>query len=200
MAFSDFAYPDVITAFGLTESSADLFANVGPVPAGANLTATLIRNLPLATLIHTEKARSELLVSPVLAELWGRSAGGLSLFSGAEFVADADAGLTGFVDFLLGRGPQLPRPAPPVLVVFEAKRDSIPDGYGQCIAAMVGAARFNSRAGRVPAAVYGAVTTGVNWKFLRLVGTELTFDQPEYTAQQPDRLLGVLTAAAGGRG
>ena len=37
MAFSDFSYPDVITQFGLTETSADLFAGVPEFPASVAL-------------------------------------------------------------------------------------------------------------------------------------------------------------------
>lgn len=197
MAFSDFPYPDVVAQFGLTEDSADLFAGVPVRAAGPALLAFLGTNLTLANLINTEKARSELLVAPVLSELWRQAGGRINLFSGAEFPADPDARLTGFVDFLIGRGPQLPRVSAPVVVVFEAKRDNIAEGYGQCIAAMVGAQRFNRRAGTGVETIYGGITTGINWKFLRLGGTALTFDLTEYTVQQTDRLLGILAHMVG---
>jgi hypothetical protein len=197
MAFRDFPYPDVVTQFGLTESSADLFPGVPEFPASAALRTFLGTNLTLANLINTEKARSELLVAPVLSELWSRANGRINLFSGVEFVADAAAQLTGFIDFLIGLGPQLPRVSAPVVVVFEAKRDNIADGYGQCIAAMVGAQRFNQRAGNSVETIYGGITTGINWKFLRLEGTRLTFDLSEYTIHQPDRLLGLLAHMVG---
>src|SRR5262245_15762035 len=131
MAFRDFPYPDVVTQFALTEGSGDLFAGVADLPASAALRDFLDTNLTLANLINTEKARSELLVAPVLSELWRRAGGRINLFSGAEFAADADAQLTGFVDFLIGLGPQLPRISTPVVVIFEAKRDNIAEGYGQ---------------------------------------------------------------------
>lgn len=197
MAFTDFPYPDVITHFGLTEGSADLFAGVPGLPASAALQTFLGTNLTLANLINTEKARSELLVAPVLSELWSRGGGRINLFSGVEFAADPAADLTGFVDFLIGLGPQLPRITAPVVVAFEAKRDNIAGGYGQCIAAMIGAQRFNQRAGRDVPVIHGGVTTGVNWKFLRLVGSQLTFDLSEYTIHQPDRLLGLLAHMVG---
>jgi hypothetical protein len=197
MAFSDFTYPDAIGVFDLREDSADLFAGVADVPAGPALRAIMPNHRTLTTLINTEKARSELLVAPVLSELWGRANGRINLFSGVEFQADPEAGLTGFVDFLLGRGPQLPRVSAPVVVLFGAKRDNIADGYGQCIAGMVGAMRFDRRCGIPVDTVYGGVTTGVNWKFLRLAGTTVTFDQPEYTIDQLDRILGILTHMVG---
>jgi hypothetical protein len=197
MAFRDFPYPDVITKLGLSENSADLFAGVTELPASAALRSFLGTNLTLANLINTEKARSELLVAPLLSELWSRANGRINLFSGIEFLGDEAAQLTGFVDFLIGLGPQLPRVSAPVVVVFEAKRDNIAEGYGQCIAAAVGAQRFNQRAGRSVEVIYGGITTGINWKFLRLDGTQVTFDLSEYTIQQPDRLLGLLAHMVG---
>jgi hypothetical protein len=197
VAFRDFTYPDVITVLNLSENSADLFPGVPELTASDALRTFLDRNLTLANLINTEKARSELLVAPVLSELWSRAGGRINLFSGSEFAADPDAGLTGFVDFLIGRGPQLPRVSAPVVVVFEAKRDNIAEGYGQCIAAAVGAQRFNARAGRGVETIYGGITTGINWKFLRLDGATLTFDLSEYTIHQPNRLLGLLAHMVG---
>lgn len=197
MAFSSFTYPDVIPHFGLTEGSQDLFAGVPDRAASSALSFVLPSNLTLANLINTEKARSELLVSPVLSELWRQAFGSINFFSGMEFNADPEAQLTGFVDFMIGLGPQLPRISTPVVMIFEAKRDNIADGYGQCIAAMVGAERYNRRLGNPMETIYGAVTTGINWKFLRLRDSKLTFDLSEYFIQQPDRILGLLAHMVG---
>jgi hypothetical protein len=192
MAFSDFHYPDVLDTFSLREDSADLFAGVPELTPSAPLLAILPVNWEMANLMNTEKARSELLVAPLMSELWGRFPRRLNLHSGVEFAADPPERLSGYVDFIVGRGPQLPRISPPVLLAFEAKRDSIVDGYGQCIAAMVGAQRFNRRANLPTDPMYGCVTTGSVWKFLRLRGDELSFDAPEYTIHQLGRLLGIL--------
>ncbi|HEY3788115.1 MAG TPA: hypothetical protein VGL71_04630, partial [Urbifossiella sp.] len=145
MAFSNFFYPDVISHFALTETSQQFFAGVPDLPISAALQFFLDSNLTLANLINTEKARSELLVAPLLSELWKRACGRINLFSGIEFLADPAEQLTGYIDFVIGLGPQLPRLSAPVMVVFEAKRDNIAEGYGQCIAAMVGAEHFNRR-------------------------------------------------------
>ncbi len=192
MAFSNFHYPDVLATFSLREDSADLFAEAPSLAPSEPLRGVMPTNRELASLMNSEKARSELLVAPLLSELWGRFPRRLNMHSGVEFLADPEAELTGFVDFIVCRGPQLPRISPPVLVAFEAKRDSIIDGYGQCIAAMVGAQRYNRRAGLSIDPLYGCVTTGSVWKFLRLSGTLVTFDGPEYNQQQLDRLLGIL--------
>jgi hypothetical protein len=198
MAFGDFPYPGVLRTFGLTLNLApDLFAGVPEVPASATLRDTLSENTRLATTLHTEAGRAMWMVAPVLSHFWWRYRGRIGVYSGLEFSADPGAGLTGFCDFVIGRGPQQPRIVAPVLVIFEAKRDNIMDGLGQCVAAMVGAVRFNQREDTPVDQVYGAVTTGSLWRFLRLGGTVLTLDLVEYTINQVDRLLGILTHIVG---
>jgi hypothetical protein len=196
MAFSNFRYPDVIETFGLEERSTDLFAEVPAVPLGPP-GQVAVRGAVLAQMVHTEKARSEWLVAPILLDLWERGHGAVSLYSGVELVADEAEGLGGFCDFIIGRGPQLPRPRAPLAVVFEAKNDSIPGGYGQCIAALVGLQRFNRKEGREVPTVYGCVTTGTDWRFLSLTGTALVFDEVVYEHTQPDRILGILVHIVG---
>jgi hypothetical protein len=198
MAFSDFVYPDVLQAFNLSETGvANLFANVTGVPARAAALETLKFGTELALTINTEKARSEWLIAPILSEFWGRYGGRISLFSGTEFKADPANGLTGFCDFIIGRTPQLPRIHAPVAIIFEAKRDNIMDGLGQCIAGMVGIQRFNKREGTSVDPVYGCVTTGSIWKFLRLAGSAVTIDSTEYSLTQVDKLLGIFTYMIG---
>jgi hypothetical protein len=40
--------------------------------------------------------------------------------------------------------------------------------------------------------VFGVVTTGSIWKFLRLEGSSLTFDDPEYYIDDLARIMGIL--------
>jgi hypothetical protein len=40
--------------------------------------------------------------------------------------------------------------------------------------------------------VYGAVTTGNNWRFLKLIGRTVFIDMVEYHISQIDKLLGIL--------
>ncbi len=198
MAFSDFKYPDVLQPFELSETGiADLFAKItGIAPKPATLDSLELGS-ELALTINSEKARSEWLTAPILGEFWGRHGRRINLFSGVEFNADPENGLTGFCDFIIGRTPQLPRIHAPIGIVFEAKRDNIMDGLGQCIAGMVGIQRFNKREGTPIDPVYGCVTTGSNWKFLRLAGSAVTIDSMEYNLAQVDKLLGIFTYMVG---
>jgi hypothetical protein len=198
MAFPDFRYPELLTTFGLTsEPSADLFEGVPAVAPPAGLTDSLAISARLAATVNTEKARSEGMIAPVLTAFWWRYRGRIGLYSGLEFDADAAAGLTGYCDFLVSRSPQQPYITPPAVVIFEAKRENINEGLGQCVAGMVGAQRYNRRHTTPVDPVYGCVTTGTAWKFLRLSGTVLTLDLVEYGLPQVDRILGILAHMIG---
>ncbi len=59
-------------------------------------------------------------------------------------------------------------------MILEAKRGDIELGLGQCVAQMVAAQMFNERAGTVRSAIFGIVTTGENWQFLKLDGCMVT--------------------------
>ena len=87
--------------------------------------------------------------------------------------------------------------APPVLVAFEAKNESIVGGLGQCVVAMVGTQRFNTRLGAPADPIYGCVTTGTAWRFLRLSATTVTLGLREYTIAEVDTLLGILVYMVG---
>jgi hypothetical protein len=151
----------------------------------------------LALAINTEKARSELLIAPVLADLWQRDESKVSVFSGVPLDVDPDAGLVGRCDFLIGRPPQLHYITAPLMVVVEAKNDDIAGGLGQCAAIMVGAQRFNRRQQTSIETIHGCVSDGMQWKFLRLDGTTLTIDLTEYHISQTDRIVGILLRIAG---
>ena len=96
MAFGDFRYPDVLAQFGLTfDNIDDLFSGVGPVPASQPLQQWFPFSAPLAALVSTEKARSEWMVAPILADFWNRYHGRIGVYSGVQFNADPAAGLNG---------------------------------------------------------------------------------------------------------
>lgn len=198
MSFRDFDIPKVQADFGLlVDTTKSLFAGVPPVPISDELARYWGQVLPLGLALITEKGRSELVTAPLLAQVWHRSRRQVAMISGVEWTVDAAVGLNGVADFLLCRSPMLYFVSAPVLVAVEAKRDSIPDGLGQCAAEMVAAQRFNQKAGKPIDPIYGCVTTGSVWKFLRLTGTQLDIDIDEYSISQPDRILGVLLHCCG---
>ena len=193
MPYSEFTIDTAKSRFGLTiQESPGVFAAFPPVAVGALLTETLAETLPLAVAISTEKARSELVVVPVLLEARRRAGGPVSLFSGVEFAVDPERGLTGVCDFLLSLSPEQLTVEAPAVAVVEAKNDNLKSGLGQCIAEVVAAREFNEKRGRPLPRVYGVVTTGSLWKFLALEGDTVLLDPAEYHISGVDRVVGTL--------
>jgi hypothetical protein len=198
MSYKDFTLPRVQADFGLTiQTQPDLFGHIPPIALDAAFLAMLAHQAKLGLSINTEKARSEWLIAPILAEFWRRTGEQGSLLSGVDFDVDPDAGLNGWCDFIIGRGPQLHYVTAPVVCVIEGKNESIANGLGQCAAVMVAAQRFNQREGNGIDTVYGIVTTGSNWKFLRLGASVLAIDLNEYLLSQADHILGILLHIVG---
>lgn len=195
MAYSDFSIDDVKAQFKLRlDEGKDLFASVPAAEVSSLLRDTLTENVPLALAISTEKARSELIIAPVLLEVRRRSRPATSLFSGVDFTVDPDQGLKGQCDFLLSLSEEQLTIEAPVVAVVEAKNENMKAGIGQCIAEMVAARLFNERKGRTLPAVYGVVTTGNNWKFLRLAGPVVNVDLAEYHIKEVGRVVGIITS------
>jgi hypothetical protein len=116
VSYSEFTLPDLKRRFGLrVRETGLLFDGVPAVEPPAGLPPLLARNLLLAVNLANEKARSELVVSPVLVEFKFAHPDRVGLFSGIDFTVDRAAGLTGRCDFLLARSPsQLVLEAPVV--------------------------------------------------------------------------------------
>jgi hypothetical protein len=194
MAFRDFTFPNVIHELGLAMSQADLFGSVAPLDVSAEFLERMRFNAEIGVRVHTEKARSEFIIAPLLLELKFRFRDSFGLFSGVEMDVDASRGLNGVCDFVLARSPLQDVMVAPVLAVVEAKNDNLRSGLGQCIAATVAAREYNAMENRPPAAVYGAVTTGSAWRFLRLNGSDLTLDVHEYYVTEAGRILAILAS------
>jgi hypothetical protein len=192
MPFNSFGYPQVIGDLGLTLHTADLFGDVPPLPVSDEFRRRLAQDVTLAVNIATEKARSEFIIAPVLAELRRLLPRRFSLFSGVELNVDPPRGLVGVCDFLVSRSENQSFVEAPILAVAEAKNDSTRLGLGQCIAETVAARLLNERTGRPVAAVFGVSTTGTAWKFLRLTGTTVTLDEAEHLIDDPGRIMGIL--------
>ncbi|RKU10365.1 hypothetical protein C6503_19840 [Candidatus Poribacteria bacterium] len=195
MAYSDWTLETVKKAFELKEvNAAGIFSDIELVAPSAHLTTTLERNVPLAFAMGTEKAKSELIVSAVLVELWEHFGRNISFFSGIDFNVDAENGLTGVCDFLVSLSPAQFHLEAPVIILVEAKRDNLTAGLGQCVAEMVAAQRFNVEQGNDISCVYGTTTSGIEWVFLKLEEKKLQLDMAAYTIERCDKILGILAS------
>jgi hypothetical protein len=195
MAYSDFTLADLKQRFRLTVGEAsDLFAETAEADLPPVLADLIARYLPLAVNVNTEKARSELVIAPMLVEFKLLHRDRVSLFSGIDFTVDEAAGLKGRCAYILARSPEQLALTAPVCVLVEAKNENIVAGIPQCLAEMVAAQQFNNQQQLPEAAVYGVVTTGVRWRFLKLERTRASVDVVEYPIQSARKIFGILTA------
>ena len=195
MAYSNFTLEMVRTAFQLEiAESAGIFSQIESVDPSAHLATTLARNVPLAITINTEKAKSELIIADILVELREQLERRISLFSGIDFSIDDENGLTGVCDFLVSLSPVQSFLEAPVIILVEAKKDDLTVGLGQCVAEMLAAQRFNTEKGNNIPYIYGATTSGTDWRFLKLEGRRLHIDMVIYPIAQCDKILGILSS------
>lgn len=191
MSYKEFDVKKVMTKLGAQVREVPFIGEVEPQSPSADLVAAL-RLLRSALVLTSEKARSEILIAPILGEAAHKS--GTHVFSGEEFDVDPANGLAGFVDFLFTREAPAKTIIDPVLCIAEAKRAEINgQALGQCMATMIAAQRFN----QTDHIVYGCVTTGTDWQFLRLTGTLIEIDPTLYYEAQLPLILGILASFLG---
>ncbi len=122
----------------------------------------------------------------------------MNVLPGVTFDVDKARGLAGYCDYLIARSPEIYYIQGPILAVVEAKKEDLVAGLGQCVAEMVAIRLFNEREGTPVEAVFGCVTSGSVWRFLKLEETELSIDQQEYYLRDVPKILGILVSIAGG--
>jgi hypothetical protein len=188
-SYSHFKSAD-IENLGLEVKRKHLFSNIGEIAPSAWLLQTLEINQQVP--IDSEKAKSELLITPLLNEVRLKNPRSFTYFSGYQFDVDAQRGLKGFCDFIVSKKYDAAFISSPLLAVVEAKHNQdLPDAAPQCIAEMYAARLFNERHGENIPVIYGAVTNGYEWLFLHLEKNAVILDIHRYNIQQLAQLLGV---------
>jgi hypothetical protein len=193
MPYSDFTLIRLEREFQLTiHERFKVFADVAPMKISDFLSEILAENVPLALAIHTEKARSEMIIAPILIELRKLVKHKISLFSGIDFSVDLQNSLNGVCDFIISKSAEQLFIKAPVMIIVEAKNENIKGGLPQCIAAMLAAQLFNARENTMVTTIYGAVTTGNSWKFLKLEDKAVFVDMDDYYINDPGKSMGIL--------
>ena len=193
MSYSDFDLRKVKQDLGVKLIEKEyLFSEIKSVEISPFLLEILKENVPLARAINTEKARSELIIANILVEIRKILKHQISLFSGIEFNVDKEKGLNGFCDFIISASQEQLILNRPIITLVEAKNENIINGLGQCIAEMVAASIFNQAENNPLKELYGVVTTGTVWKFLKMENMNVFIDLDEYSIEHPDKIIGIL--------
>lgn len=194
MSYSDFDLKRAKSSLGVNLiEKRNIFSPIQCVAISQSLKEILSENVPLAHAINTEKARSELIIINILVALRKILEYKISLFSGVEFNVDKEKGLNGFCDFIISASQEQLILSSPMVVIVEAKNENIIGGLGQCIAEMMASKIFNESENETKVSrIYGVVTTGTIWKFLKLEGNDVYIDLDDYLIETPDKIMGIL--------
>jgi hypothetical protein len=196
MPYGQFTLTQVKKAFDLTTIEGGRFLPDTPsISPSQWLTHFLEESLPNAA-SGSEKARSEGIIYPVLIEVRRILNRKITVFSGEDFTVDESIGLNGVCDFLITRSIETLAIESPIIAIVEAKKGELKPGIGQCIAEMVAAQRFNQASDRGIEQIYGVVTSGTQWRFLKLEGSVVTIDLTDYPLPPVDWVLGMLVYMA----
>ena len=194
MAYSDFTLKKIKSELNIKiVEKNSVFSHIKSVEISSYLKNTLKRNIPLALAINTEKARSEMIIVNILLEIKEKFSDKISLFSGIDFNVDKEKGLTGFCDFIFSNSPEQLYLDSPVITITEAKNENIVSGLGQCIAEMYASQIYNEKEGYDLSSVYGGVTTGDEWKFVKLTKDTAYIDADNYYINDIGKIVGILT-------
>ena len=190
MAYTKYTLTTVRKTFELTQQRIPLFPNIPAIEPDAWLSETLKKGMDLV--IDTEKARSELIVMPILLASRERNQHRFAIYSGETFDVDATRDLNGECDFIITYTPPLSALQSPIIMMVEAKDHDIEKSLGQCAAQMIAARLFNQNDQCEIDTIFGCVTTGEAWQFLKLEQTCITIDKGRYYIDNLPQILGIL--------
>jgi hypothetical protein len=145
-------------------------------------------NLTVMDAFSSEAARCELVIFPVLREVYKWYSSKAALWIQKSFFVDEK--LNGTPDYMLSRKSNLGKTIldTPLVLLVEAKRNDFEQGWGQCLAEMVAADRLNASS----QAIYGVVTDGKLWEFGRLHQQLFTKNIASYTITDLEKLFSIL--------
>ena len=187
--YSKFTFDD-LDAIGVSVEQLNWLEKPMPIEPSDWLKVTLAKNMDLP--LSSEKAKSEHIISPILTELVENNGKRITYFSGYNFDVDKSLGLRGRCDFIISQKPRSPRIEAPIFSIVEAKNDNLDIGIPQCIAEMYAAWIFNEKKGSQTKYVYGAVTFGLAWQFMRLENKSAQLDTEIYYISELPKVLGAL--------
>jgi hypothetical protein len=137
MVYSNFTLGQIKENFSITitivEDKRFLPQNLPTTPPSQRLLG-ILEDLPWAIAVGTEKARSEVIITPLLLEVRRVLNQTISVFSGEEFNVDPEIGLNGVCDYLIIQSAEQLVLEAPAIILVEAQKVDLKLGLGQCIA------------------------------------------------------------------
>jgi len=140
-------------------------------------------------IFSSEASRSELIISPLLREIYKRHSKNYSFW--IQKPISFNEVLSGTPDYIFSKRSALGKTVleTPIVIVVEAKKNDFEQGWGQCLAELVASQKINNNETN---SVYGVVTDGNLWQFGRLQEHLFTKNEKNYTIDNMQELFGAL--------
>ncbi|MFN8670631.1 MAG: hypothetical protein U0457_00920 [Candidatus Sericytochromatia bacterium] len=190
MLYSQFTLEQLKENFNLDIRVNNLFDSIKPLPP-SELLLTIIERSKLIPL-SSEKEKSEGIIFPIMIELKSLNLDKISIFSGRRLDVDSEKGLAGECAFIISNKPNLFDIDSPIISLIEAKKNDVDSGVAQCIAQMLGSKMFNEKHNLSFPIIYGCVSTGYEWKFIKLEEKSVIIDKNNFFLSQLDIILGIF--------
>jgi len=139
----------------------------------------------------SEASRAEAIIFPILREVYKHYHEQYSFWVQKALMVDEK--LNGTPDYLIGTKSPLGKTflETPLVIIAEAKKNDFEQGWGQCLAELIGAQKLNRNTSLV---VYGIVTDGRWWEVGKLKEDVFTKNKESYSVDHLARLFGALHA------
>lgn len=189
LAYSQITLEDLKSQLGITVTGGGFIESVTAIPVPDWLSTILSLGQGVSR-YKSERAISEEIISPVLLSVKERNIDRIALFSGVPLKS---GDLYGSCDYIITGNPNDYLPEAPLIIVIEAKRQDLDTGIPQCAAEMVAARQINKEAKLTYDTVFGCVTTGDTWIFMKLASdTKILIDQRRFYLTELETILGVF--------
>jgi len=188
--FTDFTFQQVLDNFELESHRVELFAATETQEANEWLERAI--KIAKNKVLRSEKERSESIIAPILTDLEARHDFNFRIFSGEFIDIDADKGLKGEFDFAFVNDTEATELVAPIFTLVEAKQGDITKHWGQIAAQMVGAREENKNRNEDIKAIFGCITSGELWRFMKLENDCIYIDERTYYLNELEKILGVF--------
>jgi hypothetical protein len=189
MAFSNYqSISQVLEEYGIKYKDAVFVVPTSMTPSVLFLDE-LRFNIENIDVYSSEGARTELIISPILREIYKKYVETLAFW--VQKPLNADLTLAGVPDYIFGTKSPLGIKVlgTPLVLIVEAKKNDFEQGWGQCLAELVAAQKIN---GTTEKPVYGIVTDGLLWRIGKLTEKVFTQDTGKYTTDDTAELFGAI--------
>jgi hypothetical protein len=189
MAFSDYKNIGQVQKEFNIQYQEETFVRSQPVPPTPTFVTEFEFNQRNIDVYASEAARTEMIIAPVLREVYKDYYEQLAFWIQKPITYTAI--LSGTPDYIISMKSALGKTVleTPLLLVVEAKRNDFEQGWGQCLAELVAAQKLNETP---ELALYGIVTDGKLWEMGKLINSVFTKNVESFTVDHLAHLFGAL--------